>query len=46
MSDAEPSGRAVRPLAGGRLLAEITNRIVAFMREHRARAHQSQTLCA
>jgi uncharacterized protein YbcI len=26
-----------RPLAGGRLLAEITNRIVAFMREHYGR---------
>ncbi len=37
MSDAEPGGRAVRPLAGGRLLAEITNRIVAFMREHYGR---------
>ena len=37
MSDAGPGGRAVRPLAGGRLLAEITNRIVAFMREHYGR---------
>src|ERR1700758_2359401 len=26
-----------RPLVGGRLLAEITNRIVAFMREHYGR---------
>jgi uncharacterized protein YbcI len=37
MSDAEPDDRALRPLAGGRLLAEITNRIVAFMREHYGR---------
>ena len=37
MSDAGPDDRAVRPLAGGRLLAEITNRIVAFMREHYGR---------
>jgi uncharacterized protein YbcI len=28
---------AAEPLAGGRLLAEITNRIVAFMREHYGR---------
>ena len=34
MSDAGPDDRALRPLAGGRLLSEITNRIVAFMREH------------
>ena len=37
MSDPGPDGRAVRPLAGGELLAEITNRIVAFMREHYGR---------
>jgi uncharacterized protein YbcI len=37
LSDAEPHDRALRPLAGGRLLAEITNRIVAFMREHYGR---------
>src|ERR1700685_4071822 len=28
---------ADRPLVGGRLLSEITNRIVAFMREHYGR---------
>jgi len=37
MSDSGPDGRALRPLVGGRLLAEITNRIVAFMREHYGR---------
>jgi uncharacterized protein YbcI len=37
MSDAGPEDRATRPLVGGRLLAEITNRIVAFMREHYGR---------
>jgi uncharacterized protein YbcI len=37
MSDAGPDDRAAWPLAGGRLLAEITNRIVAFMREHYGR---------
>ena len=37
MSDAESADRAAPPLAGGRLLAEITNRIVAFMREHYGR---------
>ncbi len=42
MSDAGPSGpaggdSALRPLAGGRLLSEITNRIVALMREHYGR---------
>jgi hypothetical protein len=37
MSDAGADDRALRPLAGGRLLAEITNRIVAFMREHYGR---------
>jgi hypothetical protein len=39
MSDRSRAGDpALRPLAGGRLLSEITNRIVAFMREHRGRA--------
>src|SRR5438067_7251795 len=37
MSDPGPEDRAVRPLVGGRLLAEITNRIVALMREHYGR---------
>ena len=37
MSDAGSDDRAARPLVGGRLLAEITNRIVAFMREHYGR---------
>ena len=37
MSDAGPDDRAPPPLVGGRLLAEITNRIVAFMREHYGR---------
>ena len=37
MSDPGPDDRAVPPLAGGRLLAEITNRIVAFVREHYGR---------
>ena len=37
MSDAGLEDRALRPLVGGRLLAEITNRIVAFMREHYGR---------
>jgi uncharacterized protein YbcI len=42
MSDVGSSGPAagdseLRPLAGGALLAEITNRIVAFMREHYGR---------
>src|SRR5690348_8717130 len=37
MSDAGPDNPALRPLVGGRLLAEITNRIVAFMREHYGR---------
>ena len=37
MSDNRPDDRVLRPLAGGRLLAEITNRIVAFMREHYGR---------
>jgi uncharacterized protein YbcI len=37
MSDPRPDDRAFRPLAGGKLLAEITNRIVAFIREHYGR---------
>ena len=37
MSDPGPEDRVPRPLVGGRLLAEITNRIVAFMREHYGR---------
>ena len=37
MSDPGPEDRAARPLVGGRLLAEITNRIVAFVREHYGR---------
>jgi hypothetical protein len=34
MSDGRPGDLPLRPLAGGRLLSEITNRIVALMREH------------
>ena len=37
MSNAGPGDPALRPLAGGRLLSEITNRIVAFVREHYGR---------
>ena len=37
MSDVGRGDPAGRPLVGGRLLAEITNRIVAFMREHYGR---------
>lgn len=37
MSDAEAGDPSLRPLEGGRLLAEITNRIVALMREHYGR---------
>ena len=37
MSNPGPDDRPARPLAGGRLLAEITNRIVAFVREHYGR---------
>jgi uncharacterized protein YbcI len=37
MSEAEPDEAATPPLSGGRLLSEITNRIVAFMREHYGR---------
>ncbi|MGA2927821.1 MAG: Na-translocating system protein MpsC family protein, partial [Solirubrobacteraceae bacterium] len=37
MSDGGADEPGLRPLAGGRLLSEITNRIVAFMREHYGR---------
>ncbi len=37
MSTGEPDRLAAPPFGGGRLLAEITNRIVAFMREHYGR---------
>src|ERR1700749_1318131 len=37
MRHAGPDNPAERLLVGGRLLAEITNRIVAFMREHYGR---------
>ena len=37
MSPGAPGHAAEPPLAGGRLLAEITNRIVAFTREHYGR---------
>ena len=37
MSDAEAGDPSLQPLEGGRLLAEITNRIVALMREHYGR---------
>ena len=37
MSSGGPNERAETSLAGGRLLAEVTNRIVAFMREHYGR---------
>ena len=37
MSNAGAGDPALRPLAGGRLLSEITNRIVAFVREHYGR---------
>jgi uncharacterized protein YbcI len=37
MSDAGPTDPALRPLQGGKLLAEITNRIVSLMREHYGR---------
>jgi uncharacterized protein YbcI len=36
-SEPAPGDSAVRPLTGGKLLSEITNRIVAFMREHYGR---------
>lgn len=37
MSEIRYSSAAPPPLAGGKLLAEITNRIVAMMREHYGR---------
>ena len=37
MTSGEPGERPASSLAGGRLLAEVTNRIVAFMREHYGR---------
>jgi uncharacterized protein YbcI len=37
MSDAGAGEPVLRPLEGGRLLADITNRIVALMREHYGR---------
>jgi uncharacterized protein YbcI len=37
MSDQEPGEPGLRPLSGGKLLSEITNRIVAPMREHYGR---------
>src|SRR5947208_14060188 len=37
MSSGDPSERREPSLAAGQLLAEITNRIVAFMREHYGR---------
>ncbi|MGB0093894.1 MAG: Na-translocating system protein MpsC family protein [Solirubrobacteraceae bacterium] len=37
MSDVRPSESAPYPLIGGKLLAEITNRIVSLMREHYGR---------
>jgi len=37
VSSGGPNERAETSLAGGRLLAEVTNRIVAFMREHYGR---------
>jgi uncharacterized protein YbcI len=36
-SEPAPAESALRPLAGGKLLSEITNRIVSFMREHYGR---------
>jgi uncharacterized protein YbcI len=36
-SEPAPGDSALRPLTGGKLLSEITNRIVAFMREHYGR---------
>jgi uncharacterized protein YbcI len=38
MSDPGPGDPALRPLGGGKLLSEVTNRIVALMREHYGRA--------
>lgn len=37
MSDLEAHDPSLQPLAGGKLLSEITNRIVALMREHYGR---------
>jgi uncharacterized protein YbcI len=37
MSDIQPDDPATEALSGGRLLSEITNRIVAYMREHYGR---------
>ena len=37
MSSGSPNERDQPSMAGGRLLAEVTNRIVAFMREHYGR---------
>jgi uncharacterized protein YbcI len=37
MTGAESREPAPAPLSGGRLLSEVTNRIVAFMREHYGR---------
>jgi uncharacterized protein YbcI len=37
VSAGSPEETGASPLAGGRLLAEITNRIVALMREHYGR---------
>jgi uncharacterized protein YbcI len=37
MSDRGAGEPELRPLSGGKLLSEITNRIVAFMREHYGR---------
>jgi uncharacterized protein YbcI len=37
MSDSRADDQLLRPLEGGRLLSEITNRIVSFMREHYGR---------
>ena len=37
MSDQGPGEPGLRPLSGGKLLSEITNRIVALMREHYGR---------
>jgi uncharacterized protein YbcI len=37
MSTSDRGDREASPLGGGRLMAEITNRIVAFMREHYGR---------
>ncbi len=36
-ADTRQSGQGIGPLAGGKLLSEITNRIVTMMREHYGR---------